>query len=242
MNRALVAGGPQMQPTTGPTVDGTPCHCNNTKSGTSKPGKKCVSKPIPSLNQLRRNFHISPPPLAVLKTRYTCEDLSISGDRLPFPITLRICEIGYSRTGGGKLKCYDISDETMIGIASARLPSAYDALQVLFDADDELTYDPNNVEVMVSIDRELIHTYKARGIGIGAIITVSGCVFFTSKFGTYIFMCTSDRPSAAQITIDIRSFKLDDVTPAKRLTSSELTVGALIPITVGILTDIFTTE
>jgi len=147
-------------------------------------------------------------PAAVLKTRYTCEDLSISGDRLPFPITLRICDIGYSRTGGGKLECYD----------------------------------PNNVEVIVSIDRELIHTYKARSIGIGAIITVSGCVFFTSKFGTYIFMCTSDRPSAAQITIDIRSFKLDDVTPAKRLTSSELTVGALIPITVGILTDIFTTE
>jgi len=197
-----------MQPATGPTVDGTPCHCNNTKSGTSKPGKKCVSKPIPSLNQLRRNFHISPPPLAVLKTRYTCEDLSISGDRLPFPITLRICEIGYSRTGGGKLECYD----------------------------------PNNVEVIISIDRELIHTYKARGIGIGAIITVSGCVFSTSKFGTYIFMCTSDRPSAAQITIDVRGFKLNDVTPVKRLTSSELTVGAMTPITVGILADIFTTE
>jgi len=35
----------------------------------------------------------------------------------------------------------DISDETVIGIASARLPSASSALQEPLDADGELTYD-----------------------------------------------------------------------------------------------------
>jgi hypothetical protein len=69
----------------------------------------------------------------------------------------------------------DVSDETMIGIASARLPSAYDALQVLFDADDELTYDAFKERVRVFYRRAITKNIRNHGAGLSAVVFNGRC-------------------------------------------------------------------
>jgi len=64
----------------------------------------------------------------------------------------------------------EISEETMIGIASARLPSAYDALQVLFDADDELTCDAFKELVRIFYRRAIAKNIRNPDAGLSAVV------------------------------------------------------------------------